>query len=48
MAKKTGKLAAEMASRQHREREALERRFERFHFKVGKRTWNRADLSVRS
>lgn len=34
--------------RQRREREALERSFERFQFKAGKRTWNRADLYDRS
>ena len=44
------KVAAENAtsSRKRREREALERSFERFQFKVGKRTWKRADLYVRS
>jgi hypothetical protein len=31
-----------------REREALERSFKRFQFKVGKRTWDRADLYFRS
>lgn len=36
------------AGRQRREREALERSFDRFQFKVGKRTWNRADLHERS
>jgi predicted transcriptional regulator len=43
-------VAAEIAAtgRQRRERETLERSFERFQFKVGKRTWNRADLYVRS
>jgi hypothetical protein len=30
------------------ERETLECSFDRFQFKVGKRTWNRADLYVRS
>lgn len=37
-------VAAEAAAagRQRREREALERSFERFQFKVGKRTWKRA------
>jgi Family of unknown function (DUF6364) len=34
--------------RQRREREALERSFDRFPFKVGKRTWKRADLYDRS
>ena len=44
------KLAAEnMASgRKRREREALERSFKQFQFKVGKRTWKREDLYVRS
>jgi hypothetical protein len=36
------------ADRRRREREALERSFERFQFKVGKRTWKRADLYVPS
>jgi hypothetical protein len=44
------KLAADEAAsgRQRREREALERSFERYQFKVGKRTWKRADLYARS
>ena len=44
------KLAAENAAsgRRRREREALERSFESFRFKVGERTWKRADLYVRS
>ena len=44
------KLAAEDAAsgRRRREREALERSFERYHFKVGERTWKRADLYARS
>ncbi len=44
------RLAAENAAsgRRRREREALERSFERFRFKVGKRTWKRADLYARS
>jgi len=44
------KLASEDAAmgRKRRERQALERSFEQFHFKVGKRTWKRADLYVRS
>ncbi len=44
------RLAAEHAMRgpQHREREALERSFEQFNFKVGKHTWKRADLHARS
>jgi hypothetical protein len=36
------------SGRRRREREALERSFERFRFKVGMRTWKRADLYVRS
>jgi hypothetical protein len=46
------KLAAESAAsgRKRREMEALERSFKQFHRKLdfGKRTWNRADLYVRS
>ena len=43
------KLAAEEAAtgRKRREREALERSFERFQFKVGKRTWKREELYAR-
>ena len=43
-------IAAEDAgsTRKRREREALERSFEQFQFKVGKRTWRRADLHARS
>ena len=43
-------LAAENAvsGRKRREREALDRTFERFQLKVGKRTWTRADLHARS
>jgi hypothetical protein len=43
------KLAAEDAAtgRRRREREALERSFGRLRFKVGKRTWKRADLYAR-
>lgn len=43
-------LAAEHArsGRKRREREALERSFERFQFRVGKRTWKREDLYARS
>jgi len=43
-------LAAEDASlgRRRRERDALERSFDRYHFRVGKRTWKRSDLYVRS
>jgi len=44
------KLAAEdvATGRKRRERQALERSFHQFRFKVGKRTWKRADLYVRS
>jgi hypothetical protein len=44
------KVAAEDAAsgRKRREREALDRSFQRFQFKVGKRTWKRADLYARS
>jgi predicted transcriptional regulator len=44
------KVAAEdtASGRKRREREALEHSFERFRFKVGKRTWKRADLYARS
>jgi Ribbon-helix-helix protein, copG family len=44
------KLAAENASsgRKRRELEALERSFMQFHRKLGKRTWKRQDLYVRS
>ncbi len=38
----------EAAGRKRRERDALERSFEEFQFKVGKRTWKRADLHDRS
>lgn len=43
-------LAAENAvsGRKRREREALERSFKEFRFKIGKRTWKREDLHVRS
>jgi hypothetical protein len=43
-------LAAEdpSALRKKREREALERSFETLQFRVGKRTWTRADLHERS
>jgi hypothetical protein len=43
-------LAVEDAAsgRRRREREALERSFESFRFKVGKRTWKRVDLYARS
>ena len=44
------KLAVEdsASGRRRREREALERSFERLQFKVGKRAWKRADLYARS
>jgi hypothetical protein len=44
------KLAADDAAmgRRRRERQALERSFQQFQFKVGKRTWKRADLHARS
>jgi hypothetical protein len=44
------KLAAEDAAsgRRRREREVLERSFEGCRFKVGERTWKRADLYARS
>ena len=44
------KLVVEQAApgRRRREREALERSFEKFQFRVGKRTWKRADLYARS
>jgi hypothetical protein len=43
-------LAAENAKsgRKRRELEALERSFERFQFKLGKKTWKREDLYDRS
>jgi len=43
-------LAAEHAAsgRKRREREALERSFERFHFHIGRRNWKREDLYARS
>jgi len=43
------KVAGEESSgRELREREALERTFRQFQFKLGKRTWKRADLYERS
>jgi hypothetical protein len=44
------KLVAEASAsgRRRRERDALERSFERFRFTVGKRTWKREDLHVRA
>ena len=44
MVKKIRKFAVETAGCQQRERKALERSFERFRFKVGKRSWNWEDL----
>jgi hypothetical protein len=43
-------LAAEHAAsgRKRREREALERSFSKFQFRVGKKTWKREDLYARS
>ena len=43
------RLAAESAvsGRRRREGEALERSFEQLEFRVGKRTWKRADLYER-
>jgi hypothetical protein len=43
-------LAAEDAKsgRRRREREALERSFRRFRFRVGEKTWRREDLYARS
>ncbi len=44
------KLASEDAAsgRRRREREALERSFELFQFRLGRRSWKRADLYARS
>ncbi|MDQ2841767.1 MAG: DUF6364 family protein [Acidobacteriota bacterium] len=44
------KLALEntLGGRKRREREALERSFDQFQFRVGKRTWKRQDLHARS
>ena len=44
------KLAGEdvASGRKRREHAALDASFERFQFKIGKRTWKRADLYVRS
>ena len=36
------------SGRKRREREALERSFATFQFKVGERTWSRADLHARA
>jgi hypothetical protein len=43
-------LAAEHAAsgRKRREREALERSFSQFQFRVGNKTWKREDLYARS
>jgi hypothetical protein len=37
-----------VSGRKRREREALELSFKQFQFRVGKRTWKRADLHERS
>jgi hypothetical protein len=44
------KLAGESAAtgRKRREREALERTFENYSYRIGKRTWTRAELHERS
>lgn len=44
------KLAADATAsgRKRRERADLEKSFERFQFKIGKRTWKRKDLHVRA
>jgi hypothetical protein len=44
------RLATEHAAsgRKRREREALERSFSKFQFRVGKKTWKREDLYARS
>jgi hypothetical protein len=44
------RLAAEnnRFGKKRRERDALERSFQQFQFRVGKRTWKRADLYARS
>ena len=44
------RVAAEEAGsgRRRREREQLEKSFEQFQFKIGKRTWKRQDLYARS
>jgi len=34
--------------RKRREREALENTFQKFQFKIGKRSWTREDLNARS
>jgi predicted transcriptional regulator len=36
-----------VSGRKRREQQALERSFEQFRFKVGKRTWKRGDLYAR-
>ena len=44
------KVASEEAAsgRKRRERDALERSFEQYNFRLGKRTWRRQDLHERS
>jgi Family of unknown function (DUF6364) len=39
---------SDASGRGRREREALERSFDRFQYKVGRRTWTRSDLHARS
>jgi hypothetical protein len=41
-------LAAEHADRKRRELEELQRTFDRFQFRLGKKTWRREDLYERS
>lgn len=36
------------SGKKRREREALEQSFKKFQYKIGKRTWTRSDLYVRS
>lgn len=45
---KTLALAGSGGDRKRREQRDLERSFENYQFKVGKRTWTRADLHARS
>lgn len=40
--------ADKMSARKRREREVLEQSFQQFQFRIGKRTWKRADLYARS
>lgn len=41
-------LTGSVGRRKSRERRALERSFEKHQFKIGKRTWNRANLHARA